>query len=127
MLAVGWLAVPARAQEKAADASVIYPRTASPSPAPAAPGRSTTNTLLLVLGLSAAVAGAWLVWRQRQVTIPGGARAERRLSVAETRSLGNRQYLVVADYDGRKFLLGVCPGRIEMLTALDGKHHSGGT
>jgi flagellar protein FliO/FliZ len=38
----------------------------------------------------------------------------------ESRPLGSRQYLVVADYDGRKFLLGVCPGSIEMLTPLDG-------
>ena len=49
-----------------------------------------------------------------------GLRADRRLAIAETRSLGNRQYLVVAAYDGRKFLLGVCPGRIEMLAPLDG-------
>jgi hypothetical protein len=26
----------------------------------------------------------------------------------------------VASYEGRKFLLGVCPGRIDMLTSLDG-------
>jgi flagellar protein FliO/FliZ len=44
----------------------------------------------------------------------------RALAVDETRSLGNRQYLVVASYEGKKFLLGVCPGRIEMLSALDG-------
>ena len=47
-------------------------------------------------------------------------REARKLTVAETRSLGNRQYLVVADYEGRKFLLGVCPGRIDLLSSLDG-------
>ena len=42
----------------------------------------------------------------------------RSLAVEETRSLGNRQYLVVASYEGKKFLLGVCPGRINLLSAL---------
>ena len=46
-------------------------------------------------------------------------RGERRLVVAETRALGNRQYLVVAAYDDKRYLLGVCPGRIEMLAPLD--------
>jgi flagellar protein FliO/FliZ len=44
----------------------------------------------------------------------------RSLAIDETRSLGNRQYLVVASYEGKKFLIGVCPGRIDMLSSLDG-------
>jgi flagellar protein FliO/FliZ len=71
----------------------------------------------LTVALLAAAAGGWLLWRQKQSSA-GIAGAARKLAIAETRSLGNRQYLVVADYDGRKFLLGVCPGRIEMLTPL---------
>jgi flagellar protein FliO/FliZ len=43
----------------------------------------------------------------------------RKLNVAETRMLGNRQFLVVAEYEGRRMLLGVCPGRIELLSELD--------
>jgi flagellar protein FliO/FliZ len=46
--------------------------------------------------------------------------ATRKLAIAETKSLGNRQYLVVASYEDKKFLLSVCPGRIELLTPLDG-------
>ena len=38
--------------------------------------------------------------------------------VEETRALGNRQYLVVASYEGKKFLLGVCPGQINLLSPL---------
>ena len=49
------------------------------------------------------------------------AKAGRKLNVAETRMLGNRQFLVVAEYEGRKMLLGVCPGRIELLSDLGGK------
>lgn len=45
----------------------------------------------------------------------------RKLNVAETRMLGNRQFLVVAEYEGRKLLLGVCPGRIELISELAGK------
>jgi flagellar protein FliO/FliZ len=43
----------------------------------------------------------------------------RAIVVEETRSLGNRQYLVIAACDGRRFLLGVTPGRIELVASLD--------
>ena len=72
----------------------------------------------LVLGVALAGAGGWLVWRNRRGTPIG--RDMRVLAIDETRSLGNRQYLVVASYEGKKFLIGVCPGRIDMLSALDG-------
>ena len=104
----------------AAEDGVIYPRNVAPAEIPA-PARSTgSNVTLLMLAVGAAGAGGWLLWRQR--SSPQGllSREARKLAVTETRSLGNRQYLVVADYDGRKFLLGVCPGRIDLLSALDG-------
>ena len=108
----------ASAQEKTKGAEVIYPRTAASGDAavPTKPG-GAANTAILGVALLAAAAGGWLLWRQKQFSA-GTAGAARKLAIAETRSLGNRQYLVVADYDGRKFLLGVCPGRIEMLTPL---------
>ena len=76
-----------------------------------------------------ATAAAWStapVWVRTtgEVTCAGkrtGAplsRDARQLAIQETRSLGNRQYLVVASYEDKKFLLGVTPGRIEMLTPL---------
>lgn len=49
----------------------------------------------------------------------GMAKGPRKLNVEETRALGHRQYLVVAEYEGRRFLLGVCPGSIEYLSGLD--------
>ena len=49
----------------------------------------------------------------------GSAKAERKLHIEESRSLGHRQHLVVASYEGRRFLLGVCPGSIEYLSGLD--------
>jgi len=103
-----------------AEETVLYPRSLAPAETPAPIRATGSNATLLLLALAAAVAGGWLLWRQRRS--PQGLlnREARKLAVTETRSLGNRQYLVVADYDGRKFLLGVCPGRIDMLSPLDG-------
>lgn len=106
------------AQEKPKDAELIYPRNAGDANAPAAAGKAGgSNAVLIGFALLAAGVGGWLLWRQKNSPAGLGPQA-RKLAIAETRSLGNRQYLVVADYDGRKFLLGVCPGRIEMLTPL---------
>jgi flagellar protein FliO/FliZ len=114
-----WLCTPARAAESPAKADdVIFPRTAAAG-GPATAGRAGgTSPLLLIVALGAAAAGGWLLWRQRRAPAGLNGRDGRRLSVVESRGLGNRQYLVVADYDGRKFLLGVCPGRIELLSPL---------
>jgi flagellar protein FliO/FliZ len=111
------LAVPAFAQ---APDDIVRPRAAPAVDAPAV-GRpeSRTNSTLLVFGLAAAAVGGWLIWQQRRSPRGIAGREARKLAIAETRSLGNRQFLVVADYDGRKFLLGVCPGRIELLVPLN--------
>ena len=103
---------------RAAD-DVIYPRTAT-SAAPAESTRAGGNLNLLtgLLAVACAAAGGWLYLRNRRLGPGGLARAERKLTIAESRALGNRQHLVVADYAGRKYLLGVCPGRIELLTPL---------
>lgn len=110
-------AAAAAAQDKSPD-DVIRPAAAPRAEAPAAPGRPGglgAATLLGALGLAAG--GAWLFRRGRLA--PPGGREHRRLAVEETRPLGNRQYLVVASYEDRRFLLGVCPGRIELLAPLE--------
>lgn len=111
------LALPGRAQTPD---EIVRPRTPAPATAPLT-GRpeGRTNTTLLLFGLAAAGAGGWLLWQQRRSPRGLAGREARKLAIAETRTLGNRQYLVVADYDGRKFLLGVCPGRIELLVPLN--------
>jgi len=111
------VALAAPAGVTAADDNTIFTPGASQREAPAAVGGGV-GSVSLVLGLALAGAGAWLLWRQRR-GVPAG-RELRALAIDETRSLGNRQFLVVASYEGRKFLLGVCPGRIDMLTPLDG-------
>lgn len=92
---------------------ILYP--ASTAPAGAA-GSGGMGSVSLILGLTLAGVGAWLVWRGR--SNPSRPRGGQSLTIEETRSLGNRQFLVVASYENRKFLLGVCPGRIDHLAAL---------
>jgi flagellar protein FliO/FliZ len=99
------------------DNKVIYPGS-SPRSETAAPAAGGMNSLTLVLGVVLAGVGGWFVWRNRHRVAPG--RGEHALAVEETRALGNKQFLVVASYEGKKFLLGVCPGRIDLLAPLDG-------
>jgi len=99
------------------DNTVIVPGASKPAPSAPTLG-SSFNTLTLVLGVAMAAVGGWLVLRNRRA---GAApRDTRALALEETRSLGNRQFLVVASYEGKKFLIGVCPGRIELVAPLDG-------
>lgn len=106
----------AGAEEKAKDTAVIYPRSAE-NRTETAGSHDAGYSGILVAALLLAGAGGWLFWRGRAQ--PRGAVSVRSLAIAETKSLGNRQYLVVATYEDKKFLLSVCPGRIELLTPLD--------
>ncbi|AOS45120.1 Flagellar biosynthesis protein, FliO [Lacunisphaera limnophila] len=100
-----------------AQEAIIHPRGTTSVGAPAPAPAGGLNSLFL-LGSAAAAAGAgWWLWQKRRTGAAGGAPA--RLAIVESRPLGSRQYLVVAEYEGKKFLLGVCPGSIEMLTPLD--------
>ena len=105
--------------------TVIYPNGSAERPADAQTvqptPRGSGNTWLAV-ALLIGLAGGWLVIKRR-AGVGGvlGNRPNQKLELEETRSLGNRQYLVVASYEGRKYLLGVTPGHIEMLTPLGDK------
>jgi flagellar protein FliO/FliZ len=105
------------------DNQMIFPAGGSRSgeAVPAAGG--TLNNISLIVGLALAAAGGWFVWRNRR-RVPLG-RDQRALAIDETRPLGNRQYLVVASHDGKKFLLGVCPGQINLLSELTATSESG--
>ena len=96
--------------------TVLDPRSAG-VPAESTPGHSTNYATGLLLAVALAGVGGWLFWRGR-----GDPRSavSRKLIISETKSLGNRQFLVVAAYEDKKFLLSVCPGRIELLTPLTG-------
>ncbi len=66
--------------------------------------------------LVAAVGGAVWVWRRHR---PDRIAPRRAIQIEDTRALGNRQFLVVASCDGRRFLLGVAPGGIRLLSPLE--------
>jgi flagellar protein FliO/FliZ len=87
-------------------------KTAAPASGSAA-GSFTAVAVILLAGV-----GGWLVWRNRSGGITALTRTPRQLVIEETRSLGNRQFVVVAAYQDKKFLLGVCPGRIDFLAPL---------
>jgi len=97
--------------------TVIYPKNAAePNKTATNSDHDTSRSLIVVVALLLAAGGAWLLLQRRKAG-PAGGRG-RKLQIDETKPLGNRQYLVVADYDGKKFLLGVTPGQIQMLTPL---------
>lgn len=116
------LALPLLVSRSGGAGDVLIPRV------PAAPVDYTTagspglGPTTWALAAACAIAGAWLLWRKRKQ--PSVFAAKGRLSIAETRSLGNRQYLVVAAYGRQKFLIGVCVGRISLLAPLDDEGNS---
>lgn len=97
---------------------VLYPSESRPASAASRDGTSSGGGSVLVfvalVGLGAG--GLWL-WRRRHPAsfVKRGAG----IVIEDTRALGNRQFLVVAGVDGRRFLLGVAPGGIRLLSPLD--------
>lgn len=97
--------------------TVIYPRASAEKFSRVADGDGWERAPWLFGALALAAGGVWWFWRSRTRTGPGSL-PSRKLAVEETRPLGNRQYLVVAVYEGKKLLLGVTPGRIKLLCKL---------
>jgi flagellar biogenesis protein FliO len=116
---------PLGAAESTVKETVVFPRSAAGAPASVPAGDAAVSTQgLLFFAVMCAGGGGWLLWRRRAVG-HGLAGEGRRLKIVETQSLGNRQFLVVADYDGSKVLLGVCPGQIRLLTHLGDSQEEG--
>ena len=97
---------------------VIVPNGTVAAKAPASAPATGSGPLTVVGVLVLAGAAGRMLWRARAGGLNQVNRVARKLAVEETRSLGNRQYLVVASYQDKKFLIGVCPGRIDLLSAL---------
>ncbi len=97
---------------------VLYPADSRPAGAStgehASPGVGPVWAFVLVVGLGA---GAFWFWRRRNPV--AAVRRRGGIVIEDTRALGNRQFLVVAGVDGRRFLLGVAPGNIRLLAPLD--------
>lgn len=95
--------------------TVVTGREPSTEPFQLNGGGATTVLIYLVLLVGIAGAVIFLVRKNRIGAVKGNGR----LSILESRMLGGRQFLVVGKYDGKTFLLGVCPGRIDYLCSLE--------
>lgn len=87
-------------------------------PAPSVGGILPTLGYLTAFAVLAG--GGWYLIKRGKLPRPFSKAEGNKLRVLETRLLGNRQFLVVAEYEDAKMLLGVCPGRIDYLTPLAG-------
>lgn len=110
------------------DDTVIYPQGSADRPAAATPDSAPGggSKLFLAGAFLLALGGGWLLLRRRGLPLSRVVRNERLITVEETKSLGNRQYLVVAGCEGRRFLIGVTPGRIQLLSPLDDREPDSG-
>ena len=87
---------------------------------PSAPGMDEFGRLLGYITLLAALAGAAVYLIKFGIPLHRNrSKEERKLQVLEMRPLGNRQFLVVVGYEETRMLLGVTPGKIDYLCALD--------
>jgi flagellar protein FliO/FliZ len=125
-----WGGLPALAQEQAAPPApperpaVVTPVSTPVSSAPASlPGGGTVSLLGYVLTIVVlGAAGFTVLLRGGFFGVSwGAAKTVRKLRIEESRTVGNRQHLVVAEYEGRRVLLGISPGRIDYLCGLDGE------
>ncbi len=89
---------------------------AAPQSVPQLGGNSMQIAAYLGGMLVLFIGGAWLL--RNGLPMMQKNKGPRKLNVSETRGLGGRQFLVVAEYENRKVLLGVCPGRIDFLCSL---------
>lgn len=92
---------------------------APPLTAPALPDASIS--LIRVIGALALVIGLFLggVWVVRNWQRVGGQRGHAaKLSVLETRALGNRHIIYVVGYERERFLIASSPGSVNLLSHL---------
>ncbi len=84
-------------------------------------GERSSSAALSLLGYAVILGGlcvaAWYFFKRGLIRKPF-AKGEGKLKVAETRMLGNRQFIMVVEYEDQKILLGVGPGKIDYLTNL---------
>ena len=86
-------------------------------------GGSPIGMVVTILGylliLGAMGVAAWYLFKRGVFRKPFSNK-EGKLNIAESRMLGNRQYIMVVEYEDNKILLGVGPGKIDYLTSLQG-------
>jgi len=78
-----------------------------------------SDQLVVYFVVLLALAGGGFYFLKRGLPLRGKKNGESRLQLLETKMLGNRQFLVVVNYDDNKMLIGVGPGQIQYLCPLD--------
>lgn len=82
---------------------------------------SSTGALITFVGyaliIGAIAVVVWYLLKRGFIRKPF-AKGEGKLRIAETRMLGNRQFISVVEYEDQKILIGVGPGKIDYLTTL---------
>ncbi len=119
-------------QEKSEGEQIIYPRSETTSQDSGSQdnltgifgdGETVMGMLLSTLGyllvLSGFAVAIWFCFK-RGLLRKGSKNMGNKLNVLESRMLGNRQFLMVVEYEDNKVLLGVGPGKIDYLTSLSG-------
>lgn len=118
-------------QKGPAPSDVIHPRGATASevveaesanmasmvPAPTSSAILTTAGYVIFIVLL--IGGAVYLLKRGSLPRPF-SKGDGALKVLESRMLGNRQFLLVVEYEEARMLVGVCPGRIDYLTPLAG-------
>ncbi|MDQ8202542.1 flagellar biosynthetic protein FliO [Pelagicoccus sp. SDUM812003] len=86
-------------------------------------GDASFGAMISILGyvliVGALAVAVWYLFKRGMIRKPF-AKGEGKLKIAETRMLGNRQFIMVVEYEQQKLLLGVGPGKIDYLTNLSG-------
>lgn len=78
-------------------------------------GITILGYLIILVGFLVA---AWFLFK-RGVFRKSFSKTEGKLNIKESKMLGNRQFLMVVEYEDNKILLGVGPGKIDYLTSLN--------
>lgn len=88
-------------------------------------GRGNSTDFIIIFLLLVAAGGLALYIRQRGVPWKALGQkpdsVDRKLELVEMKNLGSKQFLVVARYEQKRFLLGVYPGRVDFLCWLSGE------
>ena len=117
---LGFFASALSAQENPSKASPGI--TATPAPLSSGyGGGGMIQVIGLLFLLMVLFAGGMYFLKHGAVFLQSKNKGVRKLLINETRMLGGRQFLVVAEYEDKKMLIGVCPGRIDYLCQLGGR------
>ena len=76
------------------------------------------NAMGIVITVGVLGLAAFFLFRRGVLRQPF-SKPEGKLQIKESRMLGNRQFLMVVEYEDNRILLGVGPGKIDYLTSLN--------